>query len=208
MKKTIYYATGNHGKFEQVKNYLEAHNPNILLKQFKAEIQEIQTLDQKEIALDKAQKAWSLLKKPLIIDDSAIYFDKYNKFPGTLTRYVFDGLGFDGILKLINQGDRATFLLYLVYIDGPKSFKIFEGKCEGKLIKPKKFSGHEKLPYSCLFVPTGSTKTYAQLFGTKEGNKYLYRIKALKKFVAWLEKNKYMDALSHRSNETLKSLWR
>lgn len=190
MKKIIYYVTGNQGKFEQVKGYIEKYNPNILLKQFKAEIPEIQTLDQKSIALDKAQKAWILLKKPLIIDDSAIYFEKYNKFPGTLTRYVFEGIGFDGILKLIDAGDKATFLLYLVYVGGPKSFKIFEGKCAGKLIKPKKFSGHKELPYSCLFIPSGSKKTYVQLHGTKEGNKYLYRLKALQKFLKWVEAKK------------------
>lgn len=188
MKKIIYYATDNQGKFEQVKNYIGKHNPHITIKQFKAEISEIQTLDQKKIALDKAQKAWALLKKPLIIDDSAIYFEKYNKFPGTLTRYIFEGIGFNGILSLIDVGDKATFLLYLVYIDGPKSFKIFKGKCSGTLTKPKKFSGHEKLPYSCLFIPDGSKKTYAQLHGTKEGNKYLYRLKALKKFLKWVEK--------------------
>lgn len=188
MKKIIYYATGNQGKFEQVKNYLEKNNPDILIKQFKAEIPEIQTLDQKKIALDKAQKAWDLLHKPLIIDDSAIYFEKYNRFPGTLTRYIFEGIGFNGILKLIETGDKANFLLYLVYIDKPKSFKIFQGKSTGTLIKPKKFSGHKKLPYSCLFIPNGSKKTYAQLNGTKEGNKYLYRLKALQKFLKWFEK--------------------
>jgi XTP/dITP diphosphohydrolase len=188
VKKVIYYATGNHGKFEQVKNYVEKHNPQITIKQFSADIPEIQTLDQKKIALDKAQKAWEKLRKPLIIDDSAIYFDKYNKFPGTLSKYIFESIGFDGILKLIDKDDPATFLLYLVYIDGPKIFKVFEGKCKGKLIKPKKFSGNEKLPYSCLFIPNGSKKTYTQLHGTEEGNKYLYRLKALKNFLMWFEK--------------------
>ena len=55
MKRTIFYATGNAGKFDEVKRYLESHEPTIEVKQFDKDLPETQTLDQKAIALDKGQ---------------------------------------------------------------------------------------------------------------------------------------------------------
>jgi XTP/dITP diphosphohydrolase len=188
VKKDIFYATGNHGKFEEVKSFIESSEPTITLKQFDAEIPEIQTMDQKTIAIDKALKAWEILQKPLLVDDSAIYFEKYNNFPGTMTKFVSEGIGFEGICKLIEEKDPAHFLLRMIYIDGPESFHIFEGRCDGTLTKPKEFYGNLKLPYDCFFIPNGTDKSYAQMRGTEEGNKYFYRIKALKSFLEWWHK--------------------
>ena len=185
MKKEIYYVTTNSGKFEEVESYIKKHEPTIELKKFEAEIPEIQTLDQKTIAVDKALSAWEILQKPLLVDDAAIYFEKYNKFPGTLSKFVSQGIGHEGIKKLFEDGDKAYFLLYMTYIDGPDSFKIFEGKCEGTLKKPKEFYGNPNLPYDCVFMPKGIDKTYAQLRNTPEANKYLYRLRALQSFLNW-----------------------
>ena len=69
--------------------------------------------------------------------------------------------------------------------DKKDSITIFEGKCEGTLVQPKEFSGNPSLPYDCVFVPNGTNKTYAQIRNTKESEKYLYRIQALKKFLNW-----------------------
>ena len=41
-------------------------------------------------------QAYKILKKPLITDDTAIYFEGYPGFPGTFTKFVFQGLGFSG----------------------------------------------------------------------------------------------------------------
>ncbi|MBD3273480.1 hypothetical protein GF385_03990 [Candidatus Dependentiae bacterium] len=190
MKKEIYFVTGNPGKFEEVKKYIEKNVPEIEIKQLKADIPEIQTLDQKEIIIDKAIKAWEILKKPLIVDDGAMYFEKYNKFPGVMSKYVAIGLGFEGLKKIVENEDKARFLLYIAYIDSPESIKLFEGKSEGKIRKPDKFNGNPHLPYSCMFVPNGTDKVYEDLRHTKEGEPFLHRIKALKKFIDWYKKEK------------------
>lgn len=186
-QKEIFYATGNSGKFEEVSTYFAEHNPTIKVTQLSADVPEIQTLDQQAIALDKAQKAWMLVKKPLLIDDAAMYFDNYNKFPGTLSKFVWQGLGFEGIKKLFNEGDPAKFLLYMVYIESPTRYEIFEGSCEGTLIKPSAFNALPTLPYDSIFIPHGTTQTYAQLRNTPEAKKYLYRLRALQKFLTWYE---------------------
>ncbi len=187
-QKEILYATGNPGKYEEVANYIAEQEPNLLVKQLSADIPEIQTRDQKAIAIDKAQKAWQIAQRPLLIDDAAIYFDKYNFFPGALTKFIWQGLGFEGVKKLFDEGDPAKFFLYLVYIEGPDKYEIFEGECTGTLTKPATFNALPTLPFDAIFVPHGTTQTYAQLRGTTEAKKYLYRLRALQKFLAWHKK--------------------
>jgi hypothetical protein len=43
MSKRIWYATTNHGKFEEVKRYITAHEPSITLQQLDTELHEIQS---------------------------------------------------------------------------------------------------------------------------------------------------------------------
>ncbi|MFC1894958.1 non-canonical purine NTP pyrophosphatase [Candidatus Dependentiae bacterium] len=188
MQTEIYYVTSNDGKFEEVQQFIEKNKPNIKLKQFKIDIEEIQSFDQKKIAIDKARKAWHAVKKPLLIDDAAIYFEKYNNFPGTLSKYVSLGIGFEGIKKLIEVGDKAFKMLHMIYIDHLDSITIFEEKCYGTLVKPKKFIGNPSLPFDCVFLPQGSKKTYAELRNTKESDNFFHRINALKNFLKWYKK--------------------
>jgi len=151
MKRELYYVTTNPGKFAEISRFLYANAPEIELKQYSADIEEIQSFDQQAIAIDKAKKAWALVQKPLLIDDAAIYFDAYNKFPGTLTKFVTHGLGFEGIKRLIDPGMLAHFLLHMIYVQAPDELHIFQGMCKGTLIKPDVFSGHPQLPYDAFF---------------------------------------------------------
>ena len=186
-KREIYYVTGNPGKFDEVKRYIELHEPTIEIKQFNADIPEPQTLDQVFIAKHKARAAWQLLKKPLIVDDSGIFFDAYKNFPGTLTKFVYHGIGFEGIFALTDKNNIATMRLTLIYCDGPDSMEVFSGVCPGSIIKPTDFTTHPTLPWDAIFLPDGSSKTYAQLRGTPGEDEYFYRIRALKAFLNWIK---------------------
>jgi len=185
LNHTIAYVTGNLGKYEEVKTFIHHNCPQIQIDHIIIELDEMQTLDQKAIAISKAKQAYAQVKRPLLIDDSAVYFDKYHRFPGTLTKFVYHGIGFEGILKLVEDDHRATCLLYLIYIDGDDSYTIFEGKSHGKIVSPSQFIAHADLPYDDIFLPDGASKTYAQMRGTKEIEKYAHRLKAVKKFLVW-----------------------
>ena len=182
MSKRIWYATTNYGKFEEVKRYIKQHEPSIEIKQLATELHEIQSMDQKAIAVNKAEQAWNIVKEPVLVDDSGIYFEQYNNFPGTLTKFVYHGIGYEGLLKLVKENNRAFFRLYMVYKDQHKT-EIFEGLCHGQIIRPKKFEAHPKLPYDAIFLPDESDKTYAELRGTPDEHKFAYRLRALKKFL-------------------------
>jgi non-canonical purine NTP pyrophosphatase (RdgB/HAM1 family) len=186
-KKIIYYATTNAGKFDEVKRYIDEHEPSIEIKQFDQDLPEIQTLDQKAIALDKANQAWNILQKPVLVDDSGVFFDHYNNFPGTMSKFIFKGIGFEGLLKLAEVDNRASFRLNMVYKDNNEKEHIFEGVCKGTIVKPQDFQAHASLPYDAIFLPAGSKQTMAKLRGTEEEKKYSYRLKGLQKFLEWYQ---------------------
>lgn len=185
MKKTVFYATTNTGKFEEVKRFIDQHDPTIELKQFDGDLPEIQTMDQEEIAIDKAKQAWKVLKKPVLVDDSGVFFSRYKNFPGTLSKFVFHGIGYDGILKLTKDDPRAEIRLCMVYKDEDDGCHVFEGVTKGTIIEPETLEVHPNFTYSPIFKLEGSDKTIEQVRGTKEEGKFAYRLKALQKFLNW-----------------------
>lgn len=190
MSFELYYVTGNPGKFEEVQRFLKSYAPEIDLKQADIDLQEQQTDDQYAIAVYKAQQAWDLLKKPLLIDDAGVYFDKYHKFPGTMTKFLFQGIGFEGIFKLVEPGDRLRYFLYLMYVDDQGKMRAFEGECKGRVVKPEVFDAHPRLPFDDIFLPDGSDKTCAQMQHDDNFHLFAHRLLAVKKFIEWLHNKK------------------
>jgi non-canonical purine NTP pyrophosphatase (RdgB/HAM1 family) len=187
MKRTVYFVTSNTAKIEEVMAYLKVHAcPFLELRHESLDIEEIQTLDQQSLTRDKARKAWAALKKPILIDDGAIYFARYNNFPGPLAKFVAQGLGFEGLKRIIEDGDRATRVLYLAYCDGGEPV-LFEGRSEGTLVIPDEI-GDPRFPYNSFFIPDGAEQTNEHMRGLiAQHGKEFYRIKALQKFLAWFQ---------------------
>jgi len=69
MDRTIAVATGNNGKFAEIKGFLSKHYPNIKVEQCPLDLVEPQSLDLKEVATAKARAAWQILKRPVMVDD-------------------------------------------------------------------------------------------------------------------------------------------
>ena len=186
MKKNLIFVTGNSGKFEEAQKIFVKHAPEIQLIQEEIDIDEIQSLDLKKIAIDKAHKAWHHVKKPLIIDDGGFFLSAYNAFPGALSKFVMQGIGIEGIFKLAERNKEASFRNYFVYIDRPGSYELFEGVCKGTFVRPEKCIVDKRLPFRAYFKPEGSEKTYAEL-AAQETNEFHdhHRVKSLKKFIHW-----------------------
>ncbi|MHB9147601.1 MAG: non-canonical purine NTP pyrophosphatase [Candidatus Amoebophilus sp.] len=180
---TLTFVTGNNGKFKEVERYINELAPTITLKQAAIDLPECQSLDIRTVALGKAQKAWELLQAPVLIDDGGIYLERYHQFPGTLSKYVYQGIGLDGIWLLAKEDPRAYFLSCLVYITSPTDYHFFEGICQGTIIKPVSAVLDSHLPYTYMFVPNGQTKTMAQLRNTEAEKEFHHRLKAAKQLV-------------------------
>lgn len=179
---TLYYATSNPVKFKEAQDFFQQAGIALSLKQYSENIPEIQSLNQKEIALQKAKKAWKRLKVPVIVDDAGTYFEKYDNFPGTLTKFVYEALGAEGICKLFEPGERAYFQLHLVFYYGLDKYHIFCARTHGTLTWPAYFEYTPKSAFHSLFIPDGSTKTCTQLIAEGAYAPFNFRVKVFKQF--------------------------
>lgn len=188
MSFRLNFVTGNAGKFAEVLAYLQAERPDIHLVQTPLELLEIQSREHEEIALFKAQQAYEQLQEPVLIDDSGVYFENYDKFPGTMTRYVYQGLGLVGLQRLYEPGDRAYMQTSFIYYAGPDHYYFAQSKTHGTLIAPDVAGIHESLPYNRIFIPDGSTESIASLERQGRGREFNnHRIVALQHLLARLK---------------------
>jgi len=185
---TIYLITSNISKYQEIKKVLA--NFSIKLKRIDIDLPEIKSLAPRQVVIDKVNKAYKIVKKPVIVDDTSLFFSGYNQFPGTISRFIFMTLGFSGIFKLIKNNHSAYFESYIAYLDKKSAVPhIFTGKCQGKLIKKILGKKRTKMPYDNIFIPLGETKTFAQL-GVAMKQKYDHRTKAVIKLAKYLTKIK------------------
>ncbi|MFH1536739.1 MAG: non-canonical purine NTP pyrophosphatase [Patescibacteria group bacterium] len=183
MSKTIYLVTSNSSKYFEIKKTLSKYN--ISLKRTNFDIPEIKSELLEEVITDKTIKAFNKIKKPVITDDTGIFFTDYNNFPGTHSRFVYMGLGFKGMFKLIKNNNKAYFKTYVGYMDkNLKQPKLFSGVCKGHLITKLKGNIRPKMPYDAIFIPDGSSRTFSEM-GVENKQKYDHRSRAIKKFADW-----------------------
>ena len=183
----IPYVTTNKGKFQEISHFLTeyTHLP-FFLAQEAFETTEIQSDDQKEIAGHKAREAWNHFKRPLLVEDAGFFFEKYHNFPGTFSKWIFKSLGFKGVSKLYQPGEKAYFKVTLCFIENPESLHFFTVESHGTLAAPSaNYNAH--LPYSALFIPDGYTENYQKLSDAKSPGDFYPRKMVIKKFIEWFK---------------------
>ena len=182
--KTIYFITTNKGKFREVKT--ELNRINIDVKQIDIEYPEIQADTHEEVAVFGLEWLRRRMKKTLMIDDSGLFIDALNGFPGVYSSYVFKTIGYNGILKIMEGGKNrgARFESCIAYMEPKKAPVFFKGICKGKIAdKPK---GRDGFGYDPIFIPTGYKKTFAEI-PIEEKNKISHRGKSLEQLVKYLK---------------------
>ncbi|MBL4587855.1 hypothetical protein JKY79_00765 [Candidatus Babeliales bacterium] len=187
-EKSIYYATSNSGKFSEIQRYCKNYAPDVEVKQFKYDLPELQNDDQIAIAVHKAETAWNLLKKPVLVDDSGLFIKRYKGLPGTMSKYAMHSLGLEGVMRLIDDQEPANFIVTLAFAHETGKIETFQGICKGHLIKIEEMPQKDHLPYSNFFVPEGHYLPYAQLRGTPAEKVFGPRHKALTNFFNWFLK--------------------
>jgi len=172
----LFFVSSNIHKFKEAEAILDSFG--ISIQFFKLNLEEIQSNSIKEIALKKAQNAFSKCKKPLIIEDDGLYIDSLCGFPGPYSSYVHKTIGNQGILDLLKKNRDAKFISNITYCD-KNNLESFEGKLDGCISKSEKGTGWG---YDPIFIPKNTKKTFSELINK---NNLSHRYKALKKFSNW-----------------------
>lgn len=178
--RTVYFVTENRSKFEEAKLLLK--NVRLVMKNLK--LAEIQTPDQEKVVLDKARQAFYMLKKPVIVDDTGIYFDDYENFPGTYTKPLVESIGFKGVERLLNGNRKAHFQTLLCYKDA-ETEKVFAGVWKGRIARSISRKFNPEWQYNSIFVPEGFRKHLSEI-PMEERARHSHRKKAIIKLMRWL----------------------
>ncbi|MFH0884311.1 MAG: RdgB/HAM1 family non-canonical purine NTP pyrophosphatase [Candidatus Micrarchaeota archaeon] len=178
----ILFATSNAHKFEEASKFFSTRGTAI--RHFPFIHRELRSDSLEEIAVDAVKSAFEKCGKPVFTEDTGLFINSLNGFPGTFSAWVQKKLGNEGILRLLERGgDRtAYFEACIAYHDG-KAIRTFTGRCHGAMAKEAHGAGG--FGYDPIFVPLGYPQTFAENILLK--NKLSHRYKSLLEFSKSLE---------------------
>ena len=172
--------THNHNKYEEMKKII----PD--LEMVNLEYPEVQTDTLEEVIDFALTYLANEIEGNFIIDDSGLFIEALNDFPGVYSAYVHRTIGNRGILKLMEKIENryAYFktVIGLRYKD--VNYKLV-GICHGYIANEER--GENGFGYDPIFVPENYKRTFAEMT-TEEKNRVSHRGKAVLKLQALLKK--------------------
>ena len=175
----IYFITSNKGKLDEVRAIT-----GLDIRSRALDIEEIQDTDVGNVVRDKALRAYALIKKPVIVEDTGLYIKALNGFPGALVKWMVEAMGPSGICRIVKgYGNKSAYgETCIAFYDG-KKLAVFSGRVDGRITASPK--GSNGFGWDPVFMPNGSDKTFAQM-DSSEKNKVSHRRKAALKLRTYL----------------------
>lgn len=149
------FVTGNKFKLAEVKQLLDFE-----IDSAKLELPEIQSLSSEEVAIQKAKDAYIQLEKPLIIEETGVFINALNGFPGPLIHWFGESFGFEDTHRLLKDYDdkSAVAKVVIAYHNG-NEIHTFVGEIEGKIVEPR---GGNGFGWDSIFEVEDTGKTFGE----------------------------------------------
>ncbi len=156
--KEILLVTGNPHKLQEWQGFMPA---NISLGSVDLDLEEIQSDDPLDIVIDKAKRAYAVLKKPVVVEDVSAGLVKLGGLPGPFIKFFMKQLGQSALYQLAGEveGEAAIVSCSVAYYDGEKLLS-FKGDVSGTIVAPR---GDSTFGFDVTFVPDGHDQTYAEM---------------------------------------------
>jgi len=184
MKKLTFITTNKH-KAQEIAAILRDYG--IEIEQVIMEYEESKEDAMEAVSKKAAKFLADKLNKPLIVEDTGLFFKAYNNFPGAQPKFVIKAIGFDGIFRLLKDKDRSAYFKTVIgYCEPGQEPIIFQGELPGKIIEEVIEPETEAMPYDHIFVPEGLDKAVVQLT-LEEKNAISQRGKAARKLGEYLK---------------------
>ena len=207
MKNKIVFITGNEGKKREVEQILGTDKYTIV--NINLDVPEIQSLSVEEVTKEKIKSAYELLQQNfdevikkfnalgmkvknikdviVICEDTGLYINDMNKFPGALIKFYLQSIGNEGIIKN-NKGSSAKTETVIGIIKYGKILEPIVGSRIGKIAT--KLLPNDSFGWDPVFIPNIARtkfsdyngKTYAELSKLGIKNKISHRANAFNKF--------------------------
>jgi len=175
----IAFVTGNQSKADYFAKYFSHPVDHV-----KLDLDEIQSLDLKEIVEHKVRQAYKEIKKPVIVEDVALEFEALGGLPGPFIKFFVENVPLNTMCAILDgQTRKATARCVFGYFDG-NDLELFEGSLDGEIAKEP--AGNNGYGWDKLFIPQGYNITRASL--NKEDDQKTYmQIKPFEELKQYLE---------------------
>jgi XTP/dITP diphosphohydrolase len=179
------FITSSPQKIEEVSEILKP--AGVVISPVALGIEEIQTEDLQTLVRRKALAAFDKVRRPLLVEHTALSLNHLNGLPGGLTRVFWSRLGPERFCELFGHtaDPGMTVQAMIGYVDGRK-FSYHEGKVVGRVAPAP--AGDRGFGWDSVFIPEGRDVTYAQLEGDEKNQVSMRRL-ALDDLIAALRKD-------------------
>lgn len=164
----ITFITGNENKVKTLQKFLG--HP---VDHKKVNLDELQSLDLREIVEHKVKQAHELIKSPVLVEGISFEINVSGHLTGPFIKWFIDEVGFEKLCRLADADEarRAVTKVCYGYYDG-RRLEFFEGELTGSM--PEHPRGSDGFGWNCVFIPEGQSKTNAEM-NDKEMGKYSLR---------------------------------
>ncbi|MFH0956724.1 MAG: RdgB/HAM1 family non-canonical purine NTP pyrophosphatase [Candidatus Aenigmatarchaeota archaeon] len=187
----ILFVTGNAGKVREAVAILAPLGIEVV--QEKSDADEIQDKDAGAVSEHKAREAFARLRKPLIVEDTALHIAGLNGYPGAFVKHFVESIGRQGIVDCVKGKDpSAEGVCAISYCDGKGKIRTFRGSVKGRISCSVHEGGYD-FGWDPIFIPDipggrKNEKTFAEM-GMDEKNRISNRMRAFEKLAQWLKGN-------------------
>lgn len=145
------------------------------------EVTEIQALDLREVAAEKAREAHRALGSPdapVLVEDSGLVVEAWEGLPGAFTKWFMVTVGNEGLCGMLRDGlsrdARAVCVVAIANISGTAGgVEVFTGEVRGSLADSPR--GEGGFGWDAIFIPEGETRTYAEMGDAKHADSHRAR---------------------------------
>ncbi|SBT86316.1 Ham1-like protein, putative [Plasmodium malariae] len=163
----IYLVTGNKNKRLEFERLMK---DELKVEFVDVDLTEIQSNDIVNINENKAQKAYEILEKQnigkgkkflVITDDTGLYLNCLNEFPGPYIKWMQKCLGSQGIVDITSKLQNYKCHAICVYsICNGTQTRSFKGVTKGTISGPR---GPDSFGWDNIFAPENSERTFSEM---------------------------------------------
>lgn len=175
--------TSNPGKFGEVAALLRSHG--VTVDRLDRSYPEVQADTLHEVVTAALDWLGHRHRGDLLVDDSALFVDALDGFPGVYSAYVYRTIGVEGVLKLLEgEEDRAARFETCLGLRRSEQNRLFHGRCPGTVVRSPQ--GRGGFGFDPVFKPEGHERTFAEMT-EEEKNRVSHRGRAVRALATWLE---------------------
>ena len=177
----LYFITGNAGKFLEINQIIPE------LEHLKLDLDEIQSLDPREVIEHKLAQAASQHDGEFIVEDTSLQLTCLQGLPGTFVKWFEQTIGIDGLAALAMKHEDRSAIAHVTigYRNAAGEIHYFTGELEGDIVPPR---GANKFGWNTIFQPVGERRTFAEMT-IEEKNHISMRAIAARKLAAHLSEH-------------------